>query len=74
MPAGGLSGEVLRPYTLDLIRIVRESWGAEIEIVAGGGVRDFKGVYEYLSAGANHVAIGSLCFSYFKMRKLLAEK
>ena len=70
---GGLSGSVLRPYTLVLIRLVRENWGDSVEIIAGGGVSDFGAVYEYLGEGANHVAIGSLCFNWFKMKRLLND-
>ena len=69
--SGGLSGKVLRPYTLDLIRLVRENWGDSVEIIAGGGVNDFGGAYEYLNEGANHVSLGSVCFNPFKLRKLL---
>jgi dihydroorotate dehydrogenase len=68
---GGLSGVTLKPFTLKLIDIVRERWGERIEIIAGGGVTDFGGVSDYLSAGANHVSLGSVCFNPFKLRKLL---
>ena len=70
---GGLSGKVLRPYTLELIRLVRENWGDAVEIIAGGGVSDFGAVYEYLNEGANHVSLGSVCFNPFKLRKILKE-
>ena len=70
---GGLSGVTLRPYTLDLIRLVRENWGDSVEIIAGGGVNDFGAVYEYLNEGANHVSLGSVCFNPFKLRKLLRK-
>jgi len=69
--AGGLSGRVLRPYTLELIRLVRENWGDAVTIIAGGGVSDFGAVYEYLKEGANHVSLGSVCFNPFKLRKIL---
>ena len=69
--AGGLSGHVLRPYTLELIRLVRENWGDAVTIIAGGGVSDFGAVYEYLNEGANHVSLGSVCFNPFKLRKIL---
>ena len=71
---GGLSGRVLRPYTLELIRLVRENWGSDIEIIAGGGVSDFGAVYEYLNEGANHVSLGSVCFNPFKLRKILRQE
>ena len=69
--AGGLSGVTLRPYTLELIRLVRENWGDAVEIIAGGGVSDFGAVYEYLNEGANHVSLGSVCFNPFKLKKIL---
>ena len=72
--AGGLSGVTLRPYTLELIRLVRENWGDAVEIIAGGGVSDFGAVYEYLNEGANHVSLGSVCFNPFKLRKILKGK
>ena len=71
---GGLSGRVLRPYTLELIRLVRENWGDSVTIIAGGGVSDFGAVYEYLNEGANHVSLGSVCFNPFKLRKILRQQ
>ena len=71
---GGLSGVTLRPFTLELIRLVRENWGDAVEIIAGGGVADFSGVYEYLNEGANHVSLGSVCFNPLKLRKLLKQQ
>ena len=70
---GGLSGPVLIPYTLDIIRLIREEWPG-VTVIAGGGVKNWQTVYRYLHEGANHVSLGSVCFNYFKMRKLLAEK
>ena len=69
--AGGISGPVLRRFTVELIEMCREKWGDDVEIIAGGGVRDFAGVMEYLAAGANHISFGSVCFNPFKLRKLL---
>ena len=69
---GGLSGPALIPYTIELIRTVRENWkNDDIEIIAGGGVRNHQSVYDYLQAGANHISIGSLCFNPIKLYKLL---
>ena len=69
---GGLSGQSLIPYTLDIIRLIREEWPG-VTVIAGGGVSDFGAVYEYLGEGANHVAIGSLAFNWFKMKRLLND-
>ena len=70
--SGGLSGQTLIPYTLDIIRLIREEW-PEVTIIAGGGVADFSGVYEYLKEGADHVSLGSVCFNPFKLRKILKK-
>ena len=67
---GGLSGRTLIPYTLDIIRLIREEW-PEVTIIAGGGVDNFGAVYEYLKEGADHVSLGSVCFNPFKLRKIL---
>ena len=70
---GGLSGQTLIPYTLDIIRLIREEW-PEVTIIAGGGVDNFGAVYEYLNGGADHVSLGSVCFNPFKLRKILKRK
>ena len=66
----GLSGRTLIPYTLDIIRLIKEEW-PEVTIIAGGGVDNFGAVYEYLNGGADHVSLGSVCFIPFKLRKIL---
>jgi dihydroorotate dehydrogenase len=69
---GGLSGQTLIPYTLDIIQLIREEW-PEVTIIAGGGVDNFGAVYEYLNEGADHVSLGSVCFNPFKLRKILKK-
>ena len=68
---GGLSGPVLREYTNGLIELAREKYGDSVELIAGGGVSDFGSVNDYLSNGADHISLGSICFNPFKLRKLL---
>ena len=68
---GGLSGPMLRGYTTELIELARSEYGNLVEIIAGGGVSDFGSVTDYLSSGANHISLGSVCFNPFKLRKLL---
>ena len=70
--SGGLSGRTLIPYTLKTIRLIREEW-PEVTIIAGGGVADFSGVYEYLNRGADHVSLGSVCFNPLALRKILKK-
>ena len=68
---GGLSGPMLRGYTTELIELARSEYGDSVEIIAGGGVSDFGSVTDYLSSGANHISLGSVCFNPFKLGKLL---
>ena len=70
--SGGLSGRTLIPYTLGIIKLIREEW-PEVTIIAGGGVDSFGAVYEYLKEGADHVSLGSVCFNPFKLRKILKK-
>ena len=70
---GGLSGPMLRGYTTELIELARSEYGDSVEIIAGGGVSDFGSVTNYLSNGADHVSIGSVCFNPLRLRKLLKK-
>tara|TARA_Y100000814_G_scaffold269915_1_gene225683 strand:- start:2542 stop:3279 length:738 start_codon:yes stop_codon:yes gene_type:complete len=71
---GGLSGPSLKPYTLSLIETVRKRWGDDLEIIAGGGVQDFKDVSLYMSAGSNHISLGSVCFKPWKVKNLIKKR
>ena len=71
--SGGLSGRTLIPYTLDIIRLIREEW-PEVTIIAGGGIKNWQDIYQYLSKGADHVSLGSVCFNPFKLRKILRQQ
>jgi len=68
---GGLSGETLIPYTKELIKLTRDNWGDDIEIIAGGGIQHIGHVTEYMNVGANHISLGSVCFNPIKLFKLL---
>ena len=70
---GGLSGRVLRPYVLEHIDLIRETWGDSVEIIAGGGIDSFGVASDYLSAGANHLSLGSVCFNPWKTRTLIRK-
>ena len=70
---GGLSGRILRPYVLEHIDLIRETWGDSVEIIAGGGIDSFNSAYDYLSAGANHLSLGSVCFNPWKTRTLIRK-
>lgn len=55
---GGVSGPILKQYTLQAIKSVREV--SELPIIAGGGISSLKDVYDFEAAGANAFSIGTL--------------
>ena len=68
---GGLSGKSLIPYVNNLVSIIREKWGEEIVIIAGGGITDKNDIKNYLSRGANHISLGTICFKPWKIKNLI---
>ena len=59
---GGLSGESLIPYNLNLIKKIREKYN-DVLIIAGGGVTNLDVANDYLNKGANHISVSTLLFS-----------
>ncbi len=63
---GGLSGPMLRPYTNNLIDVLREKYGKNVTIIAGGGVRSKKDAENYIKRGADYVSVSTLLFNPFR--------
>ena len=63
---GGLSGPMLRPYTNNLIENIREKYGNNVTIIAGGGVRSKKDAENYIKRGADFVSVSTLLFNPFR--------
>tara|TARA_B100000902_G_scaffold285826_1_gene271841 strand:- start:44 stop:766 length:723 start_codon:yes stop_codon:yes gene_type:complete len=62
---GGMSGSVIIPYTTGLVVKTRAKY-PDVEIIAGGGVRDLTIAKNYLYHGANHISVSSLLFNPFR--------
>lgn len=60
VPQGGLSGAPLKPIALAVVREMRRLYGDAITIVGGGGVQKPEHIDEFVDAGANHVALGTI--------------
>ena len=58
---GGLSGNVLIPYTLKHINYLKKF--EDVIIIAGGGVYDIETYNKYKKAGANHISISTILFN-----------
>lgn len=71
---GGLSGKTLRPYVNKMINIIRENWGDSIEIIAGGGVENIQHVDDYLTLGADHISLGTICFTPWRVKTLINKR
>jgi len=66
VPAGGMSGKPLKPFSIQCIRDVREQLAgglaAELTIIGGGGVTHPGDMDDYEAAGATHFAVGTKVF------------
>ena len=60
------------PYTLDIIRYIKLKY-PYVEIIAGGGVTTKKDLKIYKDAGADHISLGSLCFTPWRISNLVNE-
>ena len=64
---GGLSGKIVAPYTLGIISFLKENH-PHVEVIAGGGVTDKFSASKYLDAGADHISLGTVCFTPWKLK------
>ena len=59
---GGLSGQSLIPYNNKLITSIKSKYD-DVEIISGGGIRQWNDVINYKSLGASHFSVSTLCFN-----------
>lgn len=69
-PGGGISGKPLKPYSLWATEEVKHTWGCEVDVTSGGGITCLQDVRDYISAGADRVAVGGMCFNPLNLLKL----
>jgi len=62
---GGISGRVLKPYTLFIIAYLKNNF-KDCSVIAGGGIYDIKTMEEYKKAGADHFSVSTIFFHPFK--------
>lgn len=68
-PSGGLSGKVLKQYSLWAIEEVKDLYRDTI-IIGGGGITNTNDIDDYLHIGAKHVSIASLLCNPFYIKKI----
>ena len=67
---GGLSGKEIIPYTIKILEHIKKNY-PRISVIAGGGIMDREVVNKYRSHGADHFSLGSVCFTPWKIKKII---
>ena len=67
---GGLSGRELRNYTVKHIDFLKTNYPS-VKIIAGGGINHIDIVNFYKGKGADYFSLGTVCFTPWKLRKIL---
>ena len=62
---GGISGSILKPYTLSTITYLKNNF-KDCIVIAGGGIYDIKTMEEYKKQGADHFSVSTLFFNPIK--------
>ena len=69
-PEGGLSGKVLKPFTMHILNYIKDVH-PQIEVIAGGGVTSEQDAQDYFNAGADHISLGTVCFTPWKLKGII---
>jgi len=67
---GGLSGKELIGYTTKHIDFLKTNYPS-VKIIAGGGINHIDIVNFYKGKGADYFSLGTVCFTPWKLRKIL---
>ena len=62
---GGISGSILKPYTISSIKFIKNNF-KDCVVIAGGGIYDIKTMEEYKKHGADHFSVSTLFFNPIK--------
>lgn len=68
-PGGGLSGKVLKNYSLWCVDELRSAY-SDVKLIAGGGITSIDDIKDYYKAGADHFSVASFLFNPFNWKKL----
>lgn len=69
---GGLSGRCLQPYTLNQIEYIK-STHPHVQVIAGGGVYAKPDAERYINAGADHISLGTVCFTPWRLKRIIND-
>lgn len=65
-PLGSVSGYPCKPFALRAIEESRRLYGASLRVIGGGGIRTLQDAQDFMNAGADDVALGSVLFYPWK--------
>ena len=66
---GGLSGSVIVEHTLRILDYIKTTH-PDVEVIAGGGVYSKQDAKTYIDAGADHISLGTVCFTPWKLKTI----
>jgi len=72
-PYGGISGKPLIKISQGVVKHLRYKY-PDIRIIGGGGITEKQDAFDYMNAGANYIALGTMLFNplnWFKIKNLL---
>ena len=69
---GGLSGRILVPHTVRLIEYIKRKH-PHVSVIAGGGVKQKWHAEYYLEHGADHISLGTVCFTPWKVKSIIDD-
>ena len=69
---GGLSGKIIVKHTMRILEYIK-STHPHVTVIAGGGVTDNASANRYIDAGADHISIGSVCFTPLKIKGIVND-
>ena len=67
---GGLSGSVIVEHTLRILDYIKTTH-PDVEVIAGGGVYSKQDAKTYIDAGADHISLGTVCFTPWKIKRII---
>ncbi len=67
---GGLSGKILVPHTLRIIEYIKTKY-PHVSVIAGGGVTKKWHADYYRDNGADHISLGTVCFTPWKINSII---
>lgn len=69
---GGLSGKRLATHTLRILDIIKTKY-PHITVIAGGGVTEKYHSDIYKQRGADHISLGTVCFTPWKVKGIIHD-